>query len=186
MPTGILVIQKSTNEPATLSDVQVRHFTHGDMQTHTHCALTVIWTFTCMSEFRCMGLLFPWCLCFNTPNENQPLVSWTLVYTGDLYAITIWAIVYLPLKTKHSNIRSYRVCLDRCVMPKQMVSFMPAKKRCLKNRQGKKRLENPRHWDRFRSPEFKTSQACVEVGQSSTVPDLTFSDPDDCQHLRTG
>lgn len=29
-----------------------------------------------------------------------------------------------------------------------------------------------------------SSRARVEVGQSSIAPDLTFSDPDDCQHLR--
>lgn len=29
-----------------------------------------------------------------------------------------------------------------------------------------------------------SSRAHVEVGQSSIAPDLTFSDPDDCQHLR--
>lgn len=87
------------------------------------------------------------------------------------------------LALKHSFIS----CLFRQMCDAEADGFIYAsEKACLKNRQGKKRLENRRHWDRFRSPEFKTSQAHVEVGQSSTVPDLTFSDPDDCQHLRTG
>lgn len=54
-----------------------------------------------------------------------------------------------------------------------------------KNGQGKKDLRTGDIGICF-DLEFKTSQACVEVGQSSSAPDLTFSDPDDCQHLRTG
>jgi len=65
-----------------------------------------------------------------------------------------------------------------------MALFMSAKKR-KKKQTGEKNLRTGDFGICF-DLEFKTSQACVEVGQSSSAPELTFSDPDACQHLRTG
>ncbi len=120
-----------------------------DMQT-----LAVIRTFTCMSEFP-MILMF----------QHTKLKPASRLISRPEFILT---------HLLHSNIQSYRVCLDRCVMPTQMFHLCQQEKKDWRTGDFGIRFDL-RH----------SSRARVEVGQSSIAPDLTFSDPDDCQHFRT-
>ncbi len=92
--------------------------------------LAVIRTFTCMSEFP-MILMF---------QHTKPKPASRHISRPE----------FILTHLLHSNIQSYRVCLDRCVMPTQMFHLC---------QQEKKRLDNRRLRDLFRSPAFITS-AC--------------------------
>lgn len=135
MPTGILAIQKSTNEPTTLSDVQVcRHFTHRDMQLYTDCHMNLylhVWV-------QMYGSAFPMMLVFqHTKRKSASRLMDVSIYR---WSVCHYYLGHSLSSTQNQALKhSFVSCLFRQMCDAEADGFIYAsEKRCLKNRQGKK------------------------------------------------